>query len=193
MNKSQNKNLEESGNDKFHFEIEDIDMDKRIPAHMISPNSVFKLIWNFIILLLAVYTAIALPIRLAFMNEMSAEGALFVFDFVTDTVFIMDIILNFFFVEEDLNGEVIIDMKTIAKMYLKSWFLIDLIASIPVSFIMLFAKNTNDGLFTIQFLKLTKFTRLYRLLTLFKIIKLFKNHKYLDIAVSYLHVTPDAK
>ena len=114
------------------------------------------------------------------------------FDLFTDTVFIIDIVLNFFFVEEDVNGEMIMDQKRIAVMYLKTWFVIDMIASFPMSFIMFFTRN-SDGLVTIRFLKLTKFTRLYRLLTLFKIIKLFKNHKYLEIAVSYLHVSSDVK
>ena len=70
-----------------------------------------------------------------------------------------------------------------------------MIASIPVSFIIIFANGTtiSEDLVTIRFLKLTKFTRLYRLLTLFKIIKLFKNHKYLEITVSYLHVSPEVK
>lgn len=36
---------------------------------MISPNSLFKVFWNIVILLLVVYTAIMLPIRLAFMKE----------------------------------------------------------------------------------------------------------------------------
>ena len=69
-----------------------------------------------------------------------------------------------------------------------------MVASIPVSLIMIFAGGADsDGLVSIRFLKLTKFTRLYRLLALFKIIKLFKNHKYLEIAVSYLHVSGDVK
>ena len=167
-------------------------MEKRIPCHLISPKSMFKLLWNFLILFCAVYTAIVLPIRLAFLDENKIGGFMEAFDFFTDTVFIIDIFLNFFFVEEDVNGEMIMDQKRIAVTYMKSWFIIDLIASFPISFIMHFTKN-SDGYVAIRFMKLTKFTRLYRLLTLFKIIKLFKNHKYLEIAVSYLHVSPDVK
>lgn len=84
-------------------------MEKRIPRHMISPNSMFKLLWNIIILVLAAYTAILFPIRLAFMDENDIGKAMFVFDLATDLVFIVDIILNFFFVEEDVNGEMILD------------------------------------------------------------------------------------
>ena len=68
-----------------------------------------KLMWNLLILVLALYTAILLPIRLAFMDESKIGDEMFAFDLFTDTVFIFDIILNFFFVEEDVNGEMIID------------------------------------------------------------------------------------
>ena len=118
------------------------------------------------------------------------------FDMFTDVVFIIDIILNFFFVEEDVNGEMIIDQKKIAITYFRTWFFIDLIASIPVTFIMIFLASDSDtesDLISIRFLKLAKFTRMYRLLTLFKLAKLFKNHNTLEKYVSYLNVTTDAK
>ena len=69
-----------------------------------------------------------------------------------------------------------------------------MIASIPVSFIVFLMDDVNtDGLVTIRFLKLTKFTRLYRLFGLFKIMKIFKNFKFLEVAVSSLHVSTDVK
>ena len=144
------------------------------------------------ILFLAIYTAIVLPIRLAFMDESTIGTTMMLFDIFTDLIFIIDIILNFFFVEEDVDGEVILDQKRIAVSYLKSWFFVDVIASIPVSIIVLFSEE-SEGLVSIRFLKLTKFTRLYRLLTLFKMIKLFKNHKFLEIALSHLNVSSDVK
>ena len=121
---------------------------------------------------------------------------MFIFDMFTDVVFIIDIILNFFFVEEDVNGEMIIDQKKIAITYFRTWFFIDLVASIPVTFIMIFLASDSDtesDLISIRFLKLAKFTRMYRLLTLFKLAKLFKNHNTLEKYVSYLNFTQDAK
>ena len=103
------------------------------------------------------HTAIVLPIRLAFLDESNIGSFMQSMDFFTDTVFIIDIVLNFFFVEEDVNGEMIMDQKRIAITYLKSWFIIDLIASFPISFIMHFTRN-SDGYVAIRFMKLTKFT-----------------------------------
>ena len=76
---------------------------------MISPNSGCKLLWNLLILILAVSTAIVLPIRLAFTNEDNISHTMLMFDLFTDCCFVIDIVLNFFFVEEDVNGEMIID------------------------------------------------------------------------------------
>lgn len=121
---------------------------------------------------------------------------MFMFDMFTDVVFIIDIILNFFSVEEDVNGEMIIDQKKIAITYIRTWFFIDLIASIPVTFIVLFVAADSESekdLISIRFLKLAKFTRMYRLLTLFKLAKLFKNHNTLEKYVSYLNISTDAK
>lgn len=76
---------------------------------MIAPNSLCKLFWNILILILAVYTAILLPIRLAFMDESNMSKFVYYFDLFMDVAFIIDIVLNFFFVEEDTAGEMIID------------------------------------------------------------------------------------
>ena len=62
-------------------------------------------------MMLTIYTAILLPIRLAFMDESTTNGALFFIDMFTDVVFIIDICLNFFAVEEDVNGEMIVNQK----------------------------------------------------------------------------------
>ena len=189
--------MERERQERFHFDIEDVDQEKRIPRFMISPNSFFKLFWNMIILVLTVYTAMFWPIRLAFMEESNQSDGLLAFDLITDALFIIDIILNFFFVEEDVNGEMIIDIKKLAVAYLKTWFFVDVVASVPISliFYIMYGNDTSEsgGLASIRFLKLTKFTRLYRLLTLFKMLKLFKNHRHLEIAVSYLNVSSDMK
>ena len=112
-------------------------------------------------------------------------------------MFIIDIVLNFFFVDEDVNGDMIIDQKRIAVAYLKSWFIIDVFASIPVTIITLLAENNDKsvdrGLVSIRFLKLTKFARLYRLLTLFKVLKLVKKRRCLEIMVNNLSVSPDVR
>ena len=44
-------------------------MEKHIPVYMIKPNSSFRLIWSVLIFMLVIYTAVVMPIRLAFMDD----------------------------------------------------------------------------------------------------------------------------
>ena len=75
--------------------------------------------------------------------------------------------------------------KKIAIRYLKSWFTIDLLSSMPVSLIMFIVdlKSESAELVSLKIIKLAKMARLYRLLTLFKLFRLFKNHRILEIGL----------
>ena len=81
-----------------------------------------------------------MPIRLAFLDQQDLERKKFqvIFDLSADICFIIDILINFIAIEEDVNGEFITSMKEIAFRYMKSWFFVDLISSIPVSWIVLY-------------------------------------------------------
>lgn len=59
-------------------------------------------------------------------------------DIISDLIFLIDLPLNFIFIEVDKNsGELILDRKKIAIMYFKSWFLFDAVSSFPVNLITL--------------------------------------------------------
>ena len=49
-----------------------------------------------------------------------------------DTLFIIDIFINFISAYEDNNGMPVVNIKLIAMNYVQGWFIIDFIASIPV-------------------------------------------------------------
>ena len=103
------------------------------------------------ILLLTFYTSLLVPYHAAFKSKSLDDVPLLVIDSIVDVIFFIDIILNFhttyvhtskmeivrkknkiltyFFCLE--SGEVISDPKRIRKTYLKSWFVIDLLACLP--------------------------------------------------------------
>ena len=92
------------------------------------PENNFKRTWNLIIALLLVYTAVFVPIRVAFFDEVSTF--VLILETMVDSVFIADIVLTFFTAIEKLNTIEVRHSK-IASEYLKSWFWFDLVASIP--------------------------------------------------------------
>ena len=68
---------------------------------MIKMNSPLKLVWSLMIFSLVIYTAIYMPIRIAFMSEQKVKYSQTIFDVTTDIIFIIDICLNFLMIDED--------------------------------------------------------------------------------------------
>jgi len=106
---------------------------------MIAPNSKFKQFWNMLMFLLIVYTALVVPVRIPLEEETSE--AWLIADVITDSLFMIDVLINFISAFEDEQGEVVKSRKLIAISYLKSWFFVDLTSCIPISLIQ---KATNS-------------------------------------------------
>jgi hypothetical protein len=84
-------------------------------------------------LLLILFLAITVPYRIPF-EDITPPEWLYL-DIVIDFLFIIDVTLNFFTAMEDDNGEICTDHKKIISSYVKTWFLIDVMSSIPISLI----------------------------------------------------------
>ncbi|XP_073178780.1 potassium/sodium hyperpolarization-activated cyclic nucleotide-gated channel 3 isoform X2 [Lepidochelys kempii] len=104
---------------------------------IIHPYSDFRFYWDLIMLLLMVGNLIILPVGITFFKDENTPPWI-VFNVLSDTFFLADLVLNFRtgIVVED-NTEIILDPHTIKMKYLKSWFLVDFISSIPVDYIFL--------------------------------------------------------
>ena len=82
-------------------------------------------------LLLIVWSGFYIPFNLSFGDMAGSTDFLDLFSWLTDFAFITDVILNFFTAFKD-GALVITDKKKIAERYILSWFIIDLVASIPL-------------------------------------------------------------
>ncbi|XP_056149858.1 potassium voltage-gated channel subfamily H member 6-like [Lampris incognitus] len=113
----------------------------RIQKWTILHYSPFKAVWDWVILLLVIYTAIFTPYSATFLLSDQEEAAmqtcgyscspLNVVDFIVDIMFIVDIIINFRTTYVNSNDEVVSQSARIAVHYFKGWFLIDMVAAIP--------------------------------------------------------------
>ena len=89
-------------------------------------------------LLILLVISIIVPYRLAFSNQDPIGWLLFYI--ITDTFFLVDIILTFLTsLYEPDTGIEIVDKRFIARRYLKGWFWIDFIAILPLDMIMMSA------------------------------------------------------
>ncbi|XP_040910677.1 potassium voltage-gated channel subfamily H member 6-like [Toxotes jaculatrix] len=113
----------------------------RIQKWTILHYSPFKAVWDWVILLLVIYTAIFTPYSATFLLSDQEEAALQtcgyscsplnVVDLIVDIMFIVDIIINFRTTYVNSNDEVVSQSSRIAVHYFKGWFLIDMVAAIP--------------------------------------------------------------
>lgn len=118
----------------------------RVHKWTILHYSPFKAVWDWIILLLVIYTAIFTPYVAAFLlNEepLDNEGPIVYIDLIVDVMFIIDIVINFRTTYVNSNDEVVSHPGKIAVHYLRGWFVIDVVAAIPFD-LLLVGKNSDE-------------------------------------------------
>ncbi|MCG5056894.1 MAG: ion transporter [Limnoraphis sp. WC205] len=98
----------------------------------IHPESKIIIAWESIIVLVSLYNYLSIPFRIAFKTE--ADGIWLILDLLSDTVLISDIFLRFKIGYID-QGEFITDRQKIRKNYRSTDLRINLIASLPIDFI----------------------------------------------------------
>uniref|UniRef100_A0A3Q3JDY3 Cyclic nucleotide-binding domain-containing protein n=1 Tax=Monopterus albus TaxID=43700 RepID=A0A3Q3JDY3_MONAL len=135
---------------------------------IIHPYSDFRFYWDLTMLLLMVGNLIIIPVGITFFKDEHTPPWI-VFNVVSDTFFLMDLVLNFRtgIVKED-NTEIILDPQQIKIKYLKSWFIVDFISSIPVDYIFLIVETriNSDFYKTARALRIVRFTKILSLLRL---------------------------
>ncbi|XP_077863328.1 voltage-gated inwardly rectifying potassium channel KCNH6-like [Saccoglossus kowalevskii] len=156
----------------------------RIHKFTILHYSPFKAVWDWIVLLLVIYTAIFTPYAAAFLTQndqvqaimnknpetRGGEGVanrygdpLVIIDLLVDCMFIIDIFINFRTTYVNKHHEVISHPRKIAITYLKGWFAIDALAAIPFD-LLLFGSSTEGATTTMGLLKTARLLRLLRVI-----------------------------
>ena len=80
-----------------------------------------------------------IPFKLVFMTD-SEPWEYVYYDLFVDLIFAIDIVIQFNMPIYS-QGRYFTDRKTIARAYIKSWFFLDLLCVIPISFV---RKNSED-------------------------------------------------
>jgi len=158
--------------------------------NLIHPYSTFRFLWDLMMILLILIIVYTFPIFLAFpafdfyspFGHESSCGHRYTamtVNIITDIIFATDILLNFRtgIVENEAENTIIMDAKRIRKAYLKGWFTIDLISTVPVSIIWeaIGGASSSD-------LAVMKVAKLFQLLRLIRLTKVFRTkHQWKEI------------
>uniref|UniRef100_A0A5F9DQ69 Hyperpolarization activated cyclic nucleotide gated potassium channel 1 n=1 Tax=Oryctolagus cuniculus TaxID=9986 RepID=A0A5F9DQ69_RABIT len=157
---------------------------------IIHSYSDFRFYWDLIMLIMMVGNLVIIPVGITFFTEQTTTPWI-IFNVASDTVFLLDLIMNFRTgtVNED-SSEIILDPKVIKMNYLKSWFVVDFISSIPVDYIFLIVEKGMDSEVykTARALRIVRFTKILSLLRLLRLSRLIRYiHQWEEI----FHMTYD--
>ena len=109
----------------------------QIPPMIRDPDSKFSEKWDMIQIMFLFYTAYTVPMRTGFDLVVTNWTFEFFLDLFTDIYFTCDLFLSFRTAYWDhRTGVLVVDNWHIASNYMKGWFLIDLVSTFPLNYIM---------------------------------------------------------
>ncbi|XP_048247984.1 potassium/sodium hyperpolarization-activated cyclic nucleotide-gated channel 4-like isoform X3 [Haliotis rufescens] len=163
---------------------------RKVGNWVIHPCSNFRFYWDLFMLVLLIANLIILPVAISFFND-DLSTHWIVFNCISDTVFFLDIVINFRtgVILNDFADEIILDPKLIAKHYMKTWFFLDLISSIPMDYIFLMwdSEANFSQLFhadipwrTLYLGRALRMLRLAKLLSLLRLLRLSRLVRYVQ-------------
>uniref|UniRef100_H3CRL0 Cyclic nucleotide-binding domain-containing protein n=1 Tax=Tetraodon nigroviridis TaxID=99883 RepID=H3CRL0_TETNG len=162
---------------------------KSAGAWIIHPYSDFRFYWDLLMLMLMMGNLIILPVGITFFRDENTPSWI-IFNVVSDTLFMVDLVLNFRtgIIKED-NTEILLDPRAIRQKYLKTWFLVDFVSSIPVDYIFLMVDSLDSEVYrTARALRIVRFTKILSLLRLLRLSRLIRYiHQWEEI----FHMTYD--
>lgn len=117
---------------------------------------------------LILYSTMVIPYRICF--DVEAEGGFLVLDVCVDLCFAADIAINFRTAFYEDGGMVLVTVPSlIARHYLRTWFTIDVLSTLPIDWIVEWVVGGGS---VFRSLKLIRALRLVRLLKLVRVLKL---------------------
>ncbi|KAG2485216.1 hypothetical protein HYH03_016003 [Edaphochlamys debaryana] len=160
-------------------------MDSILPIY--NPDTLPKKSWDVFIMSLVVWTAVTVPLSVSYgMPHGTPWEAV---DYTMTAMFAIDLILNFRTAFYNHQGELIRDSGAIARNYMKFWFWIDLVGTIPFDSIILWTgviSESADNEATLAALGFLKAPRMLRLGRLLRFLDSFKNAKMFRIAQLFM-------
>ena len=144
-------------------EDEESENEKEIPW-IILPDNPYKKMWDLLIAFLILYSAIITPYEIAFSDSNKVSW----FEVLIDILLGIDIVLTFFSAYTDDEENLVKNHRKIIKKYLKSWFIVDIISVLPISYIF-----NQEGKYS-SLTKISKLPKLYRLVKLTKLLRITK-------------------
>ncbi|KAI4462300.1 i[[h]] channel isoform e [Holotrichia oblita] len=140
--------------------------------YMIHPFSMMRVMWEMFMMVVFFILLVYIPIDVCFTAKTSLYERLprITLDFVC----IIDIMMSFITgYQDDTTKKIIMDPKSVAIRYLKTWFAVDVISSINTDIFILLFNLKEQGFW----LKIPSFLKVFHVTTLIKYLERFREWK----------------
>jgi Ion transport protein/Cyclic nucleotide-binding domain len=144
-------------------------------SRTISEDSPGRRLWDFLSLSLILVSCILVPFMIVFQGKPFGSGVVVLY--AIDCFFFADIWLNFRTTFRH-NGTEISDRKKISAHYLKTFFPIDLLASVPFELLFVFHSEAAAG--TVSLIVLIRILRLLRVSRMYLIFNRWQNTGWMN-------------
>ncbi len=153
---------------------------------VIDPESSFSTRWDMLQVIFLFYVTIFVPLRACFQTDVEIWSAMWYLDTAVDLYFIIDLVLNCFTAFDNF-GIRETRHKQIVVHYLRSWFLFDLIACVPVQYIAMAVQNSTqaDSGNNLSIIKALRLVRLSKMLRLTRIKRILAKYEDLMFVQQY--------
>ena len=154
------------------------------------PLGRFITYWNFLLLILMVYSVFEIPYSFCFKEYTSPADPVVIIGFVIDVFLLIDVFINFrlAYVHPHDQLRIITDPKLIARRYFKTWFIIDMLASTPFTYFILLARGGDVDVGTIDLLYVFKALRALKLFRIAKILHVSRMFQVLLLGRVYFRL-----
>ena len=167
------------GSRSFTISAQETEVLLFIRPFVFNPVHIKRQCWDIIFVMLSLmYTAIRVPYAIAFdIDEFEQVDAWFVLNRLVDFIFISDMVIICMTAQKD-GRKMITSHRRIAINYLKSWFLFDFCASVPLDLILFVGtgarmgtEEESDGDFSrsAKLIRVIKIFRTFRMLRMLRL------------------------
>eukprot|EP00937_MAST-01D_sp_MAST-1D-sp2_P005789 g5789.t1 len=137
------------------------------PPYIVHPAHPKKMAWDMFIGSLIMYSVVIVPYRICFWQTPSHTA--YVTDWLIDGCFLLDMGLSFRVAFTDaVTSELVVDANAIRSHYLRTWFTIDFLSTVPIDQLVAAFMGSTSGS-KARLLKLIRILRLFRLIKLVRL------------------------
>jgi CRP-like cAMP-binding protein len=156
---------------------------------VVLPTAQPKKLWDLIVMIILAFSAVLVPYRVAFFEtaeDLNNFGTWSIVEVVMDVLLMIDVVLSFFTAYE-VDNTVVVDPRKIAWHYLTGWFVIDFVASFPIS---LFLPSVGSSLRGVRLLRLPRMLKLLKVLRLLRVARVIRASRYMRMIQQYVNLNP---